>query len=458
MKNEKQIKILKEIIEKEIDLILAERTGGGALESNPLYRTFIQPYFDFFSVVSAETSKLISTAWSSLNQFVAIGAIEFLALWNPELYGYGARSTIIGTDGEPIVITGNQAFQNLTGINWDNYLRLERAGLEAHIRRVDNDYEQVYSRINSNIGSGDATGILFLINPGLFAVAEVAKQGTGLALNTASTLTGRSVPEIENLNRSYARYLNTQGITTPTLAGGSGGGGYGGGYDSYDYGDYGDYGIQFEQNTNTNRPFTPQEIQQIRQTVESYKNRLKQILERPNIQRIINNQPGAIAAKEYVADGIVKNIIGPAGDDLIKNKSFLEFSSKQPTVAKRISDNIKDLIITRFEQQAANQQEQAANQQEQEESPAQSTGTASTSATTSTQSTSSTEEEPQQETQPIEVVMPTEQQLNRVIEEAFQKAREEQKKVYVEQLKAIVATSPELATTLNPKIQQILSI
>ena len=76
MKNEKQIKILKEIIEKEIDLILAERTGGGALESNPLYRTFIQPFFDFFSVVSAETSKLISTAWSSLNQFVAIGARE----------------------------------------------------------------------------------------------------------------------------------------------------------------------------------------------------------------------------------------------------------------------------------------------------------------------------------------------------------------------------------------------
>ena len=452
MKNEKQIKILKEIIEKEIDLILAERTGGGALESNPLYRTFIQPFFDFFSVVSAETSKLISTAWSSLNQFVAIGAREFLALWNPELYGYGARSTIIGTDGEPIVITGNQAFQNLTGINWDNYLRLERAGLEAHIRRVDNDYEQVYSRINSNIGSGDATGILFLINPGLFTVAEVAKQGTGLALNTASTLTGRSVPEIENLNRSYARYLNTQGITTPTLAGGSGGGGYGGGYDSYDYGDYGDYGIQFEQNTNTNRPFTPQEIQQIRQTVESYKNHLKRILERPDIQRIINNRPGAIAAKEYVADGIVKNIIGPDGDDLIKSRSFSEFKSKQPSVAGQIENNIKNLITTRFEQQAAEQQQQ---QQQTEQRPR---GTASTTGTASTQASSAEETTQEEEAQPTEVTMPTEQQLNRVVEEAYQDAKKAQKEVYVRQLEAIAATSPELATALNPKISQVRSL
>ena len=453
MKNEKQIKILKEIIEKEIDLILAERTGGGALESNPLYRTFIQPFFDFFSVVSAETSKLISTAWSSLNQFVAIGAREFLALWNPELYGYGARSTIIGTDGQPIVITGNQAFQNLTGINWDNYLRLERAGLEAHIRRVDNDYQQVYSRINSNIGSGDATGILFLINPGLFAVAEVAKQGTGLALNTASTLTGRSVPEIENLNRSYARYLNTQGITTPTLAGGSGGGGgYGGGYDSYDYGDYGDYGIQFEENTNTNRPFTPQEILQIRQTVEGYKNRLKQILERPDIQRIINNQPGAIAAKEYVADGIVKNIIGPDGDDLIKSRSFSEFKSKQPSVARQIENNIKNLIKTRFEKQAAEQQQQ---QQQTEQRPR---GTASTTGTASTQASSAEETTQEEEAQPTEVTMPTEQQLDRVVEEAYQDAKKAQKEVYVRQLEAIAATSPELATALNPKISQVRSL
>ena len=143
---------------------------------------------------------------------------------------------------------------------------------------------------------------------------------------------------------------------------------------------------------------------------------------------------------------------------MIKSKSFLEFNSKQPTVAKRISDNIKELIITRFEQQAANQQEQAANQQEQEESPAQSTGTASTSATTSTQSTSSTEEEPQQETQPTEVTMPTEQQLNRVVEEAYQDAKKAQKEVYVRQLEAIAATSPELATALNPKISQVRSL
>ena len=64
----------------------------------------------------------------------------------------------------------------------------------------------------------------------------------------------------------------------------------------------------------------------------------------------------------------------------------------------------------------------------------------------------------EEEAQPTEVTMPTEQQLNRVVEEAYQDAKKAQKEVYVRQLEAIAATSPELATALNPKISQVRSL
>ena len=446
MKKEKQIKNLKEFIEKEIDLILLE---SGWLESNPLYRIFVQPFSDFASVVAGETRKMISAAWSALNQYVAIGAREFLALWNPERYGYTARSTIIGPDGQPTIVTGDQAFENLTGFNLQNYLTQEREGLTRHIGSINQEYADVYKRIDSNLNTGDVEGVLFLLNPGLYITAQTGRMATGVALDSASVLTGGRVPAVESLRNSYTQFSQNlgsrfSGRVSPGAWSGTSGMG------AADDSGGSDVGIQLEQASRQTRQIDPQQIQQIEQ---QYKQRLEQILQQPNVQAIVNNQPAAIAAREYIANGIYENIVD---DDLVKSKSFSEFQSKQPTVAGEISGNIKNLITTRFEEQAANQQEQAANQQE--ERPAQSTGTTSTSATTSTQSTSSTEEEPQQETQPIEVVMPTEEQLNQVVERSFQDARKAQKEVNVRQLESIANSSPELATALRTKISQVRSL
>jgi hypothetical protein len=437
MKNEKQIKILKEIIEKEIDLILLEASWT---ESNPLYRIFIQPFSDFASVVAGETRKMISATWSALNQYVAIGSREFLALWNPERYGYTARSTIIGPDGQPTVTTGDQAFQNLTGFNLQNYLTQERQGLSRHIASIDADYANVYNRINSNLGTGDAEGLLFVINPGLYAAAQLGRMATNTALDSASVLTGGRVSTIENLRNSFSRATTTgtrfRGNVDPGAWSGTSGMG---GTDDYVGGDY---GVQLEQSVQTTPP-SPASLDP--RVEQQYKQRLQQILQQPDVQRIINNQPEAIAAKEYIANGIYNSVVD---DDLVKSRSFSEFQSKQPTVAGEISGNIKNLITTRFQQQAAEQQKT-------EQRPS---GTASTTGTASTQNSSAEETTQEEEPQPTEVTMPTEEQLNRVVEEAYKDAKKAQKEVYVRQLEAIADTSPELATALNPKISQVRSL
>jgi len=428
---------IKEIIEKEIDLILLEASWT---ESNPLYRIFIQPFSDFASVVAAETTKMISATWSALNQYVAIGSREFLALWNPERYGYTARSTIIGPDGQPTVTTGDQAFENLTGFNLQNYLTQERQGLSRHIASIDADYANVYNRINSNLGTGDAEGLLFVINPGLYAAAQLGRMATNTALDSASVLTGGRVSTIENLRNSFSRATTTgtrfRGNVDPGAWSGTSGMG---GTDDYVGGDY---GVQLEQAVQTTPP-SPASLDP--RVEQQYKQQLNRILNQPEVQRIINNQPEAIAAKEYIANGIYETVVD---DDLVKSRSFSEFQSKQPSVAGEISGNIKNLITTRFEQQAAEQQQT-------EQRPR---GTASTTGTASTQASSAEETTQEEEAQPTEVTMPTEQQLNRVVEEAYQDAKKAQKEVYVRQLEAIAATSPELATALNPKISQVRSL
>jgi len=450
MKKEKQIKELKKLIEQEIDLILIKESW---LESNPLYRIFIQPFSDFASVVAAETRKMVSAAWSALNQYVAIGAREFLALWNPERYGYSARSTIIGPDGNPTIITGDQAFENLTGFNLQNYLTQERSGLTQHIAEINQDYADVYRRIDNNLATGDAEGVLFLLNPGVYIAAQAGRMATGAALDSASVLTGGSVPALESLRGSYQRFSqNTssrfRGSVSPGAWSGTSGGGY---VDDYSGGDY---GIQLEQNTAQSGQPDPRQIQQLEQ---QYQERLQQILQQPDVQRIINNQPEAIAARDYIANGIYETVVD---DDLVKSKSFSEFQSKQPTVAGEISGNIKNLIKTRFEEQATKQQEQ------QDQTESQSTGTTSTSGTSSTQSSSTepaSEQKSQstdavQEPQQTEVVMPTEEQLNQVVEKAFQDAKKAQKETYVRQLQAIASSSPELEAALRTKISQVRSL
>jgi len=442
MKNEKKIEILKELIEQEIDLIFLKESW---LESNPLYRIFIQPFSDFASVVAGETRKMISATWSALNQYVAIGSREFLALWNPERYGYTARSTIIGPDGQPTVTTGDQAFENLTGFNLQNYLTQEREGLTRHIREINQDYADVYRRIDNNLATGDAEGILFLLNPGVYIAAQAGRMTTGAALDSVSVLTGGSVPALENLRGSYQRFSqNTGSRFRGSVSPGSWSGTSGGG--SVDDYSGGDYGIQLEQTAQT----TPPPASLDPRVEQQYQQRLQQILQQPDVQRIINNRPEAIAAKEYIANGIYNSVVD---DDLVKSRSFSEFQSKQPTVAGEISGNIKNLITTRFQQQAAEQQKTEQQQTEQRPS-----GTASTTGTASTQTSSAEETTQEEEPQPTEVTMPTEEQLNRVVEEAYKDAKKAQKEVYVRQLEAIANTSPELATALNPKISQVRSL
>jgi hypothetical protein len=455
MKNEKKIEILKELIEQEIDLIFLKESW---LESNPLYRAFIQPFTDFASVVAAETRKMVSAAWSALNQFVAIGTREFLALWNPERFGYTARSTIIGPDGQPTVTTGDQAFQNVTGFDLPTYLTQERQSLVNRVRETDREYGDVYGRITNNLSSGDVSGITFLLNPGLYIAGQAANMTTGVALDTANTLTGGRVPAIQDLRNRYIRWSNTASPINPRFRGGTVGsgdwstsGGVGGNYDDYDVG--GDFGVQLEQLVTSVQPNQNAVEQQ-------FKSELERILRQPQTQQIINNHPGAVAARQHLADSIIETV----EEDELLSPSFSAFESKQPTIARQIEDNIKNLIKTRFEEQAAKQQ-----QQQQVQTKSQSTGTTSTTGTGSTQSSSTeqtSEEQPQptatqQQSQPTEVAMPTEEQLNQVVEKSFQDAKKAQKDMYVRQLTALGDSvrrqSPEFASYLQREISKISS-